>query len=65
MENIKLKGADLISATKLLGRAQMLSDGLACDHSGTGFELRGIFDSDIEIELYTTKEKEGCEAGRF
>lgn len=61
MENIKLKDTELISAVKLLGRAQILSDGFACDHSGTGFELRGVFDSDIEIELYTTKEKDGCD----
>ena len=61
----RLESKALLSAIKPLGRSQSLESGLGCDHSATGFEICGIFDGDIEIELYTTKEKDGCDAVYF
>lgn len=61
----RLESKALLSAIKPLGRSQFLESGLGCDHSATGFEICGIFDGDIEIELYTTKEKDGCDSVYF
>ena len=65
MTDVRLEGKDIINFTKTLGRAQNLSSGLGCDHSGTGFELSAVFESDIEIEFYVTKEKDGCDSTFF
>ena len=65
MESKRLEARELISAIKPLGRTQALSSALACDHSGTGFELSAVFESDLQIEFYITKEKDGCDSAFF
>ena len=65
MADFRLEGKEIINAIKPLGRTQPLSVGLGCDHSGTGFELCAVFEGDVEIELYTTKEKDGCDSVYF
>ncbi len=65
MAKYRLEAEELINSVKHLGRAQALSFGLACDHCGTGFEICARFESDVDIELYLTKEKEGCDSVYF
>ena len=61
----RLESNELINSIKLLGRPQALLNGFACDHSGTGFEINGIFEGSVDIEIYTTKEKDGCDSVFF
>lgn len=61
MNKITLEGDKIFSAIKPLGRAQRLSGGLGCDHSGTGFELCAITASDICVDILVTKEKDFCD----
>ena len=65
MESFRLEARELINAIKPLGRVQNLSCGIGCDHSGTGFELSAVFESDLQIEFYITKEKDGCDSAYF
>ena len=62
---MKASVLNYLDKIKHLGRAQILSDAIACDHSGTGIELCGIFFSPIELEIYTTIEKDGCDFAYF
>ena len=57
-----LKIADRV---KLLGRYQILNDGIACDHSATGIELCAEVEGDIELSLFVTIEKEHCDRVYF
>lgn len=65
MADFRLEAESLINSVKTLGRVQKLSSGLCCDHSGTGFEMCAVFESDIEIALSATKEKDGCDSVYF
>ena len=65
MAEIILNKKKIIDSVKPWGRTQALPQGLALDHSGTGFEMRARFESDVDIELSLTKEKEGCDRVYF
>ena len=65
MAIFRLEAKELINSIKTLGRTQPLINGLSCDHSATGFEMCAVFESDVEIEIYTTKEKDGCDSVYF
>lgn len=56
---------NIVDKIKLLGRAQILSESVACDHSGTGIEFCGRFLSPIDLEVDTTIEKDGCDRVYF
>ena len=56
------KFADMI---KPLGRYQILPDGIGCDHSATGIELCASFAGELELNIYTTCEKEHCDTVYF
>ena len=55
----------IVNQIKCLGRYQILQDGIACDHCATGIEFCASIIGDIELELFTTKEKEYCDAAYF
>ena len=48
-----------------LGRYQILSDGIGCDHCATGIELCFEGVGEITLSLYTTVEKEHCDSAYF
>jgi hypothetical protein len=50
---------------KPLGRYQILPDGIGCDHSATGIELCASFAGELELNIYTTCEKEHCDTVYF
>lgn len=59
------KFVEILDKIKLLGRAQLLSTSIACDHCATGVELCARIFGGLELELYTTCEKEGCDFAYF
>ena len=50
---------------KLLGRCQILKDGIACDHSATGIEFSVLIIGELTLKIYTTVEREHCDAAYF
>ncbi len=50
---------------KPLGRYQILSDGIGCDHCATGIEFSVLAIGNIELTLFTTIEKEYCDSTFF
>ena len=50
---------------KPLGRYKIVDEGIACDHSATGIELCLSIVGKLELTLYTTSEKEYCDAAYF
>ena len=48
-----------------LGRYQILSDGIGCDHCATGIELCFEGVGEVTLSLYTTVEKEHCDSVFF
>ena len=48
-----------------LGRYQILSDGIGCDHCATGIELCFEGGGEVTLSLYTTVEKEHCDSAYF
>lgn len=65
MENIILEFPRDIEKIKPLGRYQALYSGLGCDHSATGFELCAKVKGLVEVRIFTTVEKEGCDCAYF
>ena len=57
-----LKYADRV---KPLGRYQILTDGIGCDHCATGIELCFEGVGEVTLSLYTTVEKEYCDSVFF
>lgn len=50
---------------KLLGRCQILNDGIGCDHCATGIEFSASIIGELTLKIYTTVEKEHCDAAYF
>ena len=50
---------------KPLGRYQILNDGIGCDHSATGMEFSALLFGRVELDIFTTKEKEFCDSAYF
>ena len=50
---------------KPLGRYQILEDGIGCDHSATGIEFSASIVGELILNIYTTVEKEYCDAAYF
>ena len=50
---------------KLLGRYQILNDGIACDHSATGIEFSALIIGELILTVDTTVETEHCDATYF
>ena len=57
--------ASFADSVKPLGRYQILPSGIACDHSGTGIELCVSVLGEVELVVYTTVEKAGCDCAYF
>ena len=57
--------AGLADKVKLLGRSRVLHSGIACDHSATGIEFSASVVGYVELTVYTTVEKSGCDCAYF
>ncbi len=51
---IKLRGTKVFEDIKTLGRTTRLSNGLACDHTGSGIEFRGVMEGKVELKVNAT-----------
>ena len=60
-----LKLARNSDKVKLLGRTQVLSTGLACDHTASGIEFKGNFEGDVKLKVRTAIVKPSCEKTYF
>ena len=61
MERKNILLSDNSDKLRLLGRAQVLPSGIACDHSGTGIELCLDACGEVFLTVYSTVEKEGSD----
>ena len=50
---------------KLLGRYQILNNGIGCDHSATGIEFCVSAIGEVSLTMHTTMEKAACYAAYF
>ena len=53
------------NSLKLLGRYQILNNGIGCDHSATGIEFCVSAIGEISLTMHTTMEKAACYAAYF
>ena len=50
---------------KILGRSQILNDGIGCDHCATGIEFCASVIGTVKLNIFTTVEKEFCDSAYF